>query len=48
MRCGCIPASLGLRMVEELLAARGIIVSHETVRQWARLLVILRMIIRST
>jgi|SRR5271156_3042591 len=25
----------GLRMVEELLAARGIIVSHETVRQWA-------------
>src|SRR5712671_818516 len=27
---------LGLRMVEDLLAARGIIVSHETVRQWAR------------
>src|SRR3954452_24577287 len=27
---------LGLRMVEELLAARGIIVSHKTVRQWAR------------
>jgi putative transposase len=27
---------LGLRMVEELLATRGIIVSHETVRQWAR------------
>jgi hypothetical protein len=27
---------LGLRMVEKLLAARGIIVSHETVRQWAR------------
>jgi putative transposase len=27
---------LGLRMVEELLAARGIIVSHETVRRWAR------------
>src|SRR5207237_2506337 len=26
---------LGLRMLEELLAARGIIVSHETVRQWA-------------
>jgi hypothetical protein len=25
---------LGLRMVEELFAARGIIVSHETVRQW--------------
>src|ERR687898_3106923 len=25
---------LGLRMVEELLAARGIIVSHEAVRQW--------------
>jgi putative transposase len=27
---------LDLCMVEELLAARGIIVSHETVRQWAR------------
>src|SRR6516165_1872055 len=27
---------LGLRMVEELLAARGIIVSHETVRQCVR------------
>jgi putative transposase len=27
---------LGLRMVEELFAARAIIVSHETVRQWAR------------
>jgi putative transposase len=26
---------LGLRMVEEMLAARGIAVSHETVRQWA-------------
>ena len=26
---------LGLRMVEEMLAARGILVSHETVRQWA-------------
>src|SRR3954452_15999178 len=25
----------GLRMVEEMLAARGIIVSHESVRQWA-------------
>src|SRR3954466_10067175 len=25
---------LGLRMVEELLAARGITVSHETIRQW--------------
>jgi putative transposase len=23
-------------MVEEMLAARGILVSHETVRQWAR------------
>jgi putative transposase len=29
----CIP--LSLRMVEEMLAARGIKVSHETVRQWA-------------
>src|SRR5205085_355006 len=27
---------LGLRMVEEMLAASGIIVSHETVRPWAR------------
>src|SRR4051795_4310434 len=27
---------LSLRMVEERLAARGIAVSHETVRQWAR------------
>ncbi len=26
---------LSLRMVDELLATRGIIVSHETVRQWA-------------
>ncbi len=26
---------LGLRMVEEMLAARGIVVSRETVRQWA-------------
>ena len=25
---------LSLRMVDEILAARGIIVSHETVRQW--------------
>ena len=27
---------LSLRMVDELLAARGIIVGHETTRQWAR------------
>jgi putative transposase len=27
---------LSLRMVDEILAARGIDVSHETVRQWAR------------
>src|SRR5690348_9899778 len=26
---------LSLRMVEEMLAARNIVVSHETVRQWA-------------
>jgi putative transposase len=26
----------GLRMVEELLAARGIVVSHDTAKQWAR------------
>ena len=27
---------LSLRMIEEMLAARGIVVSHETVRQWVR------------
>lgn len=27
---------LSLRMVEEMLALRGIVISHETVRQWAR------------
>ena len=27
---------LSLRMVDEILAARGIIVSHEIVRRWAR------------
>src|SRR3954466_1069323 len=27
---------LSPRMVDEILAARGIVVSHETVRQWAR------------
>ena len=27
---------LSLSMVDELLAARGIFVSHETVRKWAR------------
>ena len=26
---------LSPRMVDELLAARGIVVSHETIRQWA-------------
>jgi putative transposase len=26
---------LSLRMVEEMLAARGILISHETIRQWA-------------
>ncbi len=26
---------LSLRMVEDLLAARGIIVSHQTIRTWA-------------
>jgi putative transposase len=29
------PFPLSLRMVEDMLAARGIKVSHETVRQWA-------------
>ncbi|RDI51486.1 IS6 family transposase [Microvirga subterranea] len=31
----CFRFPLSLRMVEEMLAARGILVSHETVRQWA-------------
>ena len=31
-----LPLPARLRMVEELLAERGIIVSHETVQQWAR------------
>jgi putative transposase len=26
---------LSLRMVDEMLAARGSVISHETVRQWA-------------
>src|SRR3954466_9807491 len=32
----CLRFPLSLRMVDEILAARGITVSHETVRQWAR------------
>src|SRR4051812_33034105 len=31
----CFSFPLSLRMVEELLAARGVTVSHETVQQWA-------------
>ena len=31
----CFRFPLGLRMAEEMLAARGIVVSHETVRRWA-------------
>ncbi|HZZ23705.1 MAG TPA: IS6 family transposase, partial [Roseiarcus sp.] len=31
----CFRFPLSLRMVEEMLAARGIGVSYETVRQWA-------------
>jgi len=30
----CFRFPLGLRMVEEMLAARGLTVSHKTVRQW--------------
>ncbi len=34
-RCGCITVfALSLRDVEELLLARGVVVSHETVRSW--------------
>src|SRR5215213_89624 len=32
---GALRFPLSLRMVEEMLAARGILVGHETVRQWA-------------
>jgi len=35
MRCGCIRFPLSLRMVEELLAARGIELTYETVRRWS-------------
>ena len=31
----CFRFPLSLRMVKDMLAARGILVSHETVRQWA-------------
>jgi putative transposase len=31
----CFRFPLSLRMVEDMLAARGIIVSHQTVRRWA-------------
>jgi putative transposase len=38
MVCGCIAAitafPLSFREVEELMLQRGIVVSHETVRQW--------------
>ena len=30
-----LPFPLGLQMAKKMLAVRGIIVSHETVRQWA-------------
>jgi putative transposase len=30
----CFRFPLSLRMVEEMLAARGISVTHETIRQW--------------
>ena len=33
---------LSLRMVEEMLAARGIVVNHEAVRQWAQVRPVLR------
>jgi putative transposase len=32
----CFHFPLSLRMVDELLAARGVVVSYETIRQWAR------------
>ena len=36
MRFGLFPVSLSLRMVEEMLATRGICVSYDIVRQWGR------------
>jgi putative transposase len=37
MRYGCIfSLSLSLRLVEEMLLERGIVVSYETVRRWAK------------
>jgi hypothetical protein len=36
MPCGCISASRSVFAWWRRLAARGIIVTHETVRQWAR------------
>src|ERR1700733_12115584 len=33
-RFGCIPVPVEPRMVEEMLAARGISVTYETIRQW--------------
>ena len=35
MRYGYTTASRILRMVEDMLAARGIIVTHQTIRTWA-------------
>lgn len=31
----CLRLALSLRMVREVLAVRGIVVSHETLRRWA-------------
>ena len=33
-RCGGIPFALSLRDVEELMLARGVVVSYETIRSW--------------
>lgn len=33
-RWAVLSLPLGLRMVEEMMAVRGIVVSHETIRQW--------------
>ena len=35
---------LSLRMVEEMLAARGISVTHETIRQWGDLVARIRRV----
>src|SRR5438874_12140175 len=36
MRSGCIPSSVSVYDVELILAERGVIVTHESIRHWCR------------